>query len=81
MIDSLYQQDSVTYTVKSEVDDVAKVFVDSLEDTINQIYNQFTFPKKMIFYSNDRKNFKAATSCHIHVEGRWPRTELETTVI
>ena len=41
------------------------VFVDSFEDTIKQIYDKFKFPKKMIFNSNDRKNFrhKAATSC------------------
>src|SRR6218665_2880327 len=63
--DSLYQQDPVTYTANSEDDDVARVFVDSLQDTIKQIYNQFKFPKQMIFNSNDRKNFKAATSCHI----------------
>src|SRR6218665_1817099 len=63
--DSLYQQDPVTYTANSEDDDVARVFVDSLEETIKQIYNQFKFPKKMIFNSNDRKNFKSATSCHI----------------
>src|SRR6218665_3123226 len=50
--DSLYQQDPVTYIAKNEDDDVARVFVDSLEDTIKQIYDKFKFPKKMIFNSN-----------------------------
>ena len=34
--DSLYQQGPVTYTADSEDDDVARVFVDSLEETIKQ---------------------------------------------
>ena len=45
--DSLYQQDPVTYTANSEDDDIAMVFVDSLEETIKQIYNQFKFTMKI----------------------------------
>ena len=42
--DSLYQQDFVTYTAKNEDDDVTRVFVDSHEDAIKQIFDKFKFP-------------------------------------
>ena len=59
------KQRLVTFTAENEDDDVAQIFVDTLEQDIIDIYKQFKFPKKMIFTSEDAKTFAAATICHI----------------
>jgi len=53
------------FTAEDEDDDVARVFIDSLEEEIIEIYNRFKFPQKMIFTKEDAKNYNAATTCHI----------------
>src|SRR5271157_3498339 len=63
--DSVYTQQPVVFTAKSENDDVAQIFVDTLQDNIKQIYNQFKFPKKMIFTKVDAEKYSNATTCHI----------------
>jgi len=63
--DSVYPPKLVSFTAESENDDVAKIFVNSLEEDIKQIYMQFKFKKKMIFTKDDEKSFNAATICHI----------------
>ena len=63
--DAVYSQDPVTYTAENEDDDVAQKFIDTLEANIKQIYNQFKFPKRMIFGVTEKKCFDEATSCHI----------------
>ena len=62
---SVYHQDPVTFTAETEDDDVGQIFVDSLEETTRKIYNQFKFPKNMIFTPDDRKIFNSCTNCHI----------------
>ena len=63
--DSVYAQQPVAFTAESEDDDVAQIFVDTLEENIKQIYKQFKFPKKMIFTKADAKMYSEATTCHI----------------
>ena len=55
----------VKYTKKERNEDVSKVFIERLEEDIKRIYNEFKFPKKMIFKKQDKKNFESATDCHI----------------
>ena len=61
----IYSQKPVSYTAKSKNDDVAKIFVDSLESDIKRIYKKFSFPKKMMFDKEDEDMYNAATTCHI----------------
>ena len=61
--DTVYEQNPVTFTAANEDDDVAQIFVDTLEQNIKDIYQQFKFPKKMI--KADEAKFNAASTCHI----------------
>src|SRR6218665_1773192 len=63
--DSVYSHEPVSCTAKSEDDDVAQKFIDSLEENIKQIYIQSKFIKEMIFTKENVRNFKTATLCHI----------------
>ena len=45
--DSIYSNVFVSYTAQNEDDDVAQIFIDSLEADIKKIYTKFKFPKKM----------------------------------
>ena len=77
--DSLYQQEPVTFTAENETDDVAQIFVDTLEQNIKDIYNQFKFSKKMIFTKKDETLYKSTTTCHIceGAEGEFRRNEID----
>ena len=63
--DSVYSQDPVIFTKESEQDDVAQIFVNTLEENIRKIYQKFRFQKKMIFGPEDRKIYEKSTHCHI----------------
>ena len=63
--DSVYSQDPVIFTKESEQDDVAQIFVNTLEENIRDIYQKFRFQKKMIFGPEDRKVYEKSTRCHI----------------
>ncbi|KAG1665131.1 hypothetical protein GQR58_019518 [Nymphon striatum] len=63
--DSIYSQDPVIFTQKTANDDVAQMFVDTLEQNIREIYNNFDFSKKMIFTKDDLKAYEKATKCWI----------------
>ena len=39
--DDLYSHEPVTFTIENEHDDVAQIFVDTLEEHIKQIYKRF----------------------------------------
>src|SRR6218665_18144 len=69
--DSVYSHDPVSFTAERDDDDVAQKFIDSLEEDVKQIYNQFKFPNKMIFNEADMKEFNTATICHICVPSLW----------
>ncbi|XP_022809570.1 uncharacterized protein LOC111346556 [Stylophora pistillata] len=50
------------YTAKSEDEDVAQTFVESLEEEVKSIYEDHP-PKKMIFTKSDAVEFENATCC------------------
>ena len=53
------------FTAEDKDDDVAQMFVDSLEEKIREKYNRFKRLKDMIFTKDDVKSYNAATTCHI----------------
>ena len=55
----------VTFTASSDMNDVAREFVDSLEKENRNIYEKIKFPKKMIFNKKDEDDFNSAKTCHI----------------
>ena len=62
--DSLYKPKLVRYTKKSDDEDVALKFVESLKNSIRQIHQQFKFPKKMIFGEKEKEDFEKAKNCY-----------------
>ena len=63
--DKIYSQKPVTYTAKSEGDDVAEIFVKMLEIDIKAIYQRFDQPEKMVFGNEDEEEYEKATDCWI----------------
>ncbi|XP_072028310.1 uncharacterized protein [Amphiura filiformis] len=63
--DSLYRQDPVVYTKRSEDEDVAQIFVERLEEDIRRIYRRFKFPQNMVFDQRERAIFAESSDCHI----------------
>ncbi|XP_072041146.1 uncharacterized protein [Amphiura filiformis] len=63
--DSVYTQEPVIFTKESEDQDVAQIFVETLEQNIKEIYQEFKFQKEMIFGEQEREIFKKSTHCHI----------------
>ena len=49
--DTLYSQEPVTFV--KEHDDVAQIFIDTLEKNIKEFYKKFKFPKVMIMIMHD----------------------------
>ena len=56
----------MSYTAKSEDDDVAHIFLEKLED-LRCIWSKKKFkdPTNMIFTEEDKRNYDKATKCHI----------------
>ena len=46
--DTLYSQKPAIFVKEFKDDDVAQIFIDTLEKNIKDIYNKFKFPKSMI---------------------------------
>ncbi|XP_072023229.1 uncharacterized protein [Amphiura filiformis] len=63
--DSVYTQEPVIFTKESEDQDVAQIFVETLEQNIKEIYQEFKFQKEMIFGEQEREIFEKSTHCHI----------------
>ena len=63
--DEVYSQKPVKYTVKPEDEDVAQKFVDMLEKNVKSIHKKFDKPKRMIFGTREKIEFKKATKCWI----------------
>jgi hypothetical protein len=60
------QHERVSYTAKSDDDNVAVKFVEYLEKYVKYLYNKFeTHPKDMIFTDEDIINYHNSTHCHI----------------
>ena len=63
--DTLYSQQPVTFVKKFNYDDVAQIFIDTLEKNIKEIYKNFKFPKSMIMTMHDKLVYDNSTLCHI----------------
>jgi len=57
----------VSYTAKSEDDDVTQIFLEGLEKDLRCIWSKKKFkdPANMIFMEEDKRNYDKATKCHI----------------
>ncbi len=53
------------YSAKNKTDDVAQLFVKSVEHTTQDIYNRFKFSEAIIFTKDDKTEYDAANTCHI----------------
>ncbi|XP_065650343.1 uncharacterized protein LOC136078498 [Hydra vulgaris] len=64
-----YQEHIPTFQLhllqNNETDDVAQIFVDSLQEDIIKMYNKIKFPKRMIFTDKNKHGFNNAKTCHI----------------
>ena len=63
--DTLYSQQPVTFVKEFNDDDVARIFMDTLEKNIKEIYEKFKFPIKMIMTMHDEMVYDNSTLCHI----------------
>ena len=63
--DNLLSPKLVQYTADSPDDDVSRLFIESLEKDIKEIYNKFKIPKKMVMTRDDEIDFIYTTHCHI----------------
>ena len=52
--DTRYSQEPVIFVKENDDDDVAQIFIDTLEKIIKDIYNTFKFPKIMIMRIHDK---------------------------
>ena len=62
--DTLYSQEPVTF-VKEFNNEVAQIFMDTLEKNIKEIYKMFKFPKILIMSMHDKMFYDNSTLCHI----------------
>ena len=62
--DTLYSQQPVTFVKEFSDDDVAQIFMDTLEKNIKDIYKKFKFPKDMIMIRHDEVVYDNTTNCH-----------------
>ena len=63
--DTLYSQQPVTFVQEFNDDDVAQIFIDTLEKNIKEIYEKFKFPKSMIMIMHDKLVYDNSTLRHI----------------
>ena len=63
--DTLYTQQPVTFVKEFKDDDVAQIFIDTLEKNIKEIYKKFKFPKSMIMTMHDKLVYANSTLCHM----------------
>ena len=63
--DELFPPVPKQYTIENRDDNVAEIFVRSLEEDIVDIYDEFKFKKKMKITKKGLNDFREATVCHI----------------
>ena len=63
--DTLYSQEPATFVKEFNDDDVAGIFIDTLEKNIKEIYEKCKFPKSMIMTIHDKLVYDNSTLCHI----------------
>ena len=61
----LYSQEPVTFVKEFNNDDVAQIFIDTLEKNIKEIYKKFKLPKCMIMTMQDKLDYDNSILCHI----------------
>ena len=62
---ALNSQQPLTFVTEFNDDDVAQLFIDTLEKNIKEIYKKFKFPKTMIMTMRDKLIYNNSTLCHI----------------
>ena len=62
---TLYYQEPVIFVKECDEDDVAEIFIDTLEKNIKDIYKQFKFSKGMTMTMHDKMVYDNSTLCHI----------------
>ncbi|XP_065667722.1 uncharacterized protein LOC136088013 [Hydra vulgaris] len=62
---SFHQSNPVSFTASNEMDDVAQIFVDRLQEDIIKICNRIKFKKNIVYTHENKKDFDTATECHI----------------
>ena len=63
--DNLFKPKLVKYTKKNEVSKIVSAkFVQSLENNVKKIHEQFKFQKKMIFREKDKEDFERTKKCY-----------------
>ena len=62
---TFYSQQPVTFVKEFNDDDVAQIFIDTLEKNIKEIYKKFKFPKSMIMTMHGKLVYNNSTLCHI----------------
>ena len=63
--ESVFKSKEVSYTAKSNDEDVAQIFVNKLEESIKEIYQKTGKKKEMIFTEEDKKKYYNSSHCHI----------------
>ena len=62
---TLYSQQPVAFVNEHNDDDVAQIFIDTLEKNIEDIYKKFKFPKSMTMTMHDKLVYDNSTFYHI----------------
>ena len=63
--DALYSQQPVTFVNEFNDDDVAQIFIDTLEKNIKYIYKKFKLRKNMTMTTQEKLIYNNYTFCHI----------------
>ena len=63
--DTLYSEEPVTFVKEYNDDDVAQIFIDTLEISIKDIYKKLKLPKSMIITMHDKMAYDNCTRCYI----------------
>ena len=63
--DELFPPQLRYYTIGEKGEDIGKIFVESLEKDIKEIYRRFRFKKNMRITKEEDNDFQKATDCHI----------------
>ena len=66
--DTIISQQPVTFVKEFNDEDVAQIFMDTLENNIKDIYYQFKFPQGIIMTMHDKLVDDISTTCYIRNE-------------
>ena len=58
-------KNQLLFVKEFNADDIAQIFIDTLEKNITDIYKKFKFPKSMIMTMHDKLVYDNFTLCHI----------------